>query len=489
MQDVASGLAARVLPGLAAVLAVPLLVQILGAQQYAAIGIFLTVQTLATLLDVGLSTSISRQAAWLMGSNAAQREFGGLLHSFEIPNLATAALILLAGALVGRAILSAAFHIAPETIGLDYTGIFFLFAGIGVRFPFWLYFGYLSGRRYIQTANYIFLVAEIARIFGSLALMIWVAPKLSLFFAWNFFTGLIATVAAAIAVYRITSPARVPPNWRGLMEIRGVLFGNGQMLFLFAIASSFDKFFLPWFVSAADYGIYVAIGQLAIGNFVFIYPVWTAFHPRLLAAIAANNTRSIQQTFLSAAGVMTGLCCAFMVGTMVATPAILHLWIGPRETGFDLVLILVAAGYGLLAVSHLALTIHQAAGRYFPTALIFAGAIVIVPVAGYLTLQRIDVNAVAALWMLVYAIEFLAGAFAFRLYAPRLLPLWIVYVVVPLFVATFAGGLLSHWTHGLTMSAQLTVAVCCAALTALAVAITNPAIRHWVLYHLASEPQ
>jgi O-antigen/teichoic acid export membrane protein len=423
----------------------------------------------------------------LIGSNAAPREFAGLLHSFEIPNLATAALIVLTGAVGGHALLGSAFHLDMGSIGLDYTGAFFLFASIGVRFPFWLYFGYLSGRRFIQTANYIYLVAECARIFGGLALMIWVAPDLSLFFAWQFLTGLFAAAVAAIAAYRITSPVRVPPNWRGMMEIRGVLFGAGQMLLLFAIASSLDKFFLPRFVSAADYGIYVAIGQLAIGNLVIIYPIWAAFHPRLLAAIAANDAGSTRQTFLSAAGVMIALCCAVIVGSMIATPAILHLWVGPRETGFDLVLILLAIGYGLFAMSHLALTIHQAAGRYFPTPLIFAVAIVIVPAIGYLTLQRIDVNAVAALWMLIYAVGFLAGALAFRLYAPRLLPVWIGYVVVPLIAALLAGGLLSRWTQALALPTQLALAICCAILTALVIAAGNPAIRYWVRFHSARE--
>ena len=489
MQDVASGLAARVLPGLASVLVVPLLVKVLGAQQYAAIGIFLTVQALSALLDVGLSTSISRQAAWLTGSKAAPREFGALLHSFEIPYFAIATLILLMGALGGHVILRAAFHLDLESIGLDSPGIFFLFASIGIRFPFWLYFGYLSGRRFIQTANYIFLIAECARIFGGLALMIWVAPKISLFFGWQFLTGLFAAAAATFAAYRITHEARVPPNWRGLMEIRGVLVGAGQMLLLFALAGSLDKLLLPRFVSAAEYGIYVAIGQLAIGNFIIVYAVWSAFHPRLLAAIAANEERTVRQTFLSAAGVMTALCCAFLVGTMIATPAILRLWVGARQTGFDLVLILVAAGYGLLALSYLALTIHQGAGRYFPTPLIFAGTIVIVPTVGYLALQRIDVNAVAALWMLIYAIEFLAGAFTFRLYARRLLPVWFAYVVAPLVAASLAGGLLSRWTHALAMPAQLILAICCAALIASVVAVANPAIRNWVRYHLASEPR
>lgn len=489
MQDVASGLAARVLPGLASILAVPLLVQILGAQNYAAIGIFLTVQALSGLLDMGFTAAISRQAAWLTGTNATPREFGALLHSSEIPYLSIAFFILLAGVLGGGGILHTAFNLNPQSIGLDTTGIAFLFASIGVRFPFSLYSGYLSGRRYIQTANYIFLITECARILGALALMIWVGPDLSLFFAWQFLIGVIATAATVIGSYKITGTARARPDWRYLIELRGVMLGAGQMLFLFVIANSLDKFFLPRFVSAAEYGIYIAVGQLAISNFLIIQPIWAAFHPRLLGAMAAGDTPSTEQTFLSAAGVMIALFCAFMVGTMAATPAILHLWIGDQEGSFNMVLVLIAAGYGFFGLSHLALTIHQAAGRYFPTPLIFTCAIIAVPVVGYLTLARIDVIAVAAMWMLIYAFEFIASAFAFRLYAPRLLRLWVSYVITPLILALAGGSLLSIWTRDLALLAQLTLAVGCAGLTALLVLAANPAIRYWVRFHLSSEPR
>jgi len=489
MRDVVSGLAARVFPGLASVLSVPLLVQVLGPQHYAAIGIFLTVQALSGLLDVGLAASIGRQAAWLTGSNAALREFGALLHSFEIPYLSMAALILLIGMIAGRSILLAAFHLEPESIGLNSTGIAFLFAGIAARFPLSLYFGYLSGRRYIQTANYIYLITECARIPGALALMVWVGPNLSLFFAWQFFIGVIASATAIAFSYKITLVARVPPDWRGMMELRGVLLGAGQMLLLFGLANNLDKFFLPRFVSASEYGIYVAVGQLAISNFLIAQPILAAFQPRLLGAMAASDERSMHQIFLAAAGVTIALCCAFMVGTVTATPAILHLWVGERGVGFGWVLILIAAGYGFVGLSQLAMTIHQGVGRYFPTPLIFAAAIVVVPIIGYLTLSRIDVTSVAALWMLIYACEFLAGAFAFRLYAPRLLPIWIAYVILPLLVALLAGALLATWTHGLAMPAQLALAIGFAALTALLVVVFNPAIRYWVRFHLASEPR
>lgn len=488
IRDVVSGLAARLLPGLASILAVPVLVQVLGPQHYAAIGIFLTVQALSGLLDVGLAASIGRQAAWLTGADAAPREFGALLHSFEIPYLSIASVVLLTGVFAGRSILTVAFHLEPESIGLDSRGIAFLFACIGVRFPFSLYSGYLSGRRYIQTANYIFLITECARIIGVLALMVWVGPNLSLFFAWQLFIGVIASVTAIAFSYKITLVARVPPDWRGMMELRGVLLGAGQMLLLFGIANNLDKFFLPRFVSAAEYGIYVAVGQLAISNFLIIQPIWAAFHPRLLGAMAASDTRSTHQVFLSAAGVMTALCCAFMVGTITATPAILHLWVRERGVGFDWVLILIAASYGFVGLSHLAMTIHQAAGRYFPTPLIFAVSIIVVPAIGFLTLARIDVTSMAALCALIYACEFLAGALTFRLYAARLLPVWVAYVILPLLIAVLAGVLLASWTHALAVPAQLALAVGFAALTGLLVVAFNPAIRYWVKFHLASGP-
>jgi len=489
MRDVASGLAARVVPGLASVLAVPLLVHVLGPQHYAAIGIMLTVQALSMLLDVGLATSIGRQAAWLTGVNASSREFGAMLHSFEIPYLFVTAIVLLIGTLAGRSILTVVFHLEPESIGLSSAGIVFLFASIGVRFPFWLYFSYLSGRRYIQTANYIFLMAECARILGGLALMIWVAADLSLFFFWQLLVGVIASAVAVAVAYKITGVVRVPPAWSGLMELRGVLLGAGQMLLLSGLANNLDKFFLPRFVSAAEYGIYVAVAQLAISNFLIVHSVWAAFHPRLLGAMAARDNKSTHQAFLSAAGVMIALCCAFMVGTMTATPAILHLWVGDRGKGFGWVLILIVAGYGLVGLLDLAISIHQAAGRYFPTPLIFAVAIVVVPITGYLSLPRIDVTSVAAMWTTIYVLIFLASGFAFRLYAPRLLPLWITYVIVPFVLALFAGALLSTWTHGLAAPVQLSFAVAFATLTGLLVVVFNPAIRYWVRYHLAKEPR
>jgi hypothetical protein len=200
--------------------------------------------------------------------------------------------------------------------------------------------------------------------------------------------------------------------------------------------------------------------------------------------MATNASSAVRQVFLSAAGLMVSLCAAFMVGTMIATPAILRIWIGQHEARFDLVLIALSAGFGMYGLSQLALTIHQAAKRYFPTPLIFTAAILVIPTLAYFVLGRIDAGAVAVIWSLVYCLEFLAGALTFSLYAPQLLRLWLVYVLGPFSLALAGGALFSIWTHDMSSSVQLILAPLCATLAFLLLAAANPGIRHWIGFHL-----
>ena len=486
LQDVASSVAARILPGLASLIAVPVLIHMLGPERYAAIGLFLTIQGLCGLLEIGLSTGATRQAAWLTGQKATAEKFSSLLRSFEIPYFTIAAAILIAGTLPGPRILSSAFHIDPRHLELGRLAIFFMFATIGFRFMFNLYIGYLSGRGQIKQANFITLVAELLRIFGALFLVIWLGPFLSVFFGWQLLVGLGAMVTVYLASWRITPSglARIVPDWHGIFEIRGIVIGAGLVTALFILTNSLDKLFLPRFVSAADFGYYVATGQLAFALFMIVQPIAAALQPRLLTAFAANDVGIARSLFLTAAGLMTALYCAFMVGAMIATPAILTLWIGAAAPRFDVVLIALSAGFGLAGLTYLALMVHQAAARYFPTPAIFAAAIVVIPLTGLLALDRINVTAVSLIWLAIYVVQFLSGALTFHLYESRLLVPWIRYVLYPLAAALTFGLLASFWTHTLSAPLQWALATACASLAALLVVVTNPSTRAWIRHNL-----
>ncbi|MEP7030201.1 MAG: hypothetical protein ABI830_04640, partial [Pseudolabrys sp.] len=388
LQDIASGLTARIVAGIAAIIAVPVLVHTLGPERYAAIGLFLTVQMLGGLLDIGFSTGLGRQAAWLTGINAGREKFATLLRSFEIPYLAIAAAITILGTIFGQAFLIAVFKFDPQTLGLDHLGVILIFAAVGIRFPFNLYINYLSGRGKIQRANLILLATELLRIIGAVILVVWFGPYLSIFFGWQVFVATTAVAILYVASWRITptDTARIVPEWRNLHEIRGLMWGASNMIVLFIAANAIDKLLLPRFIGAAEYGLYVATGQLALSVFLIVQAVWAALNPRLLASIAAKDAKATRGVFLIATGLMTALFCGFMIATMIATPSVLRIWIGSAASHydasasrFDIVLVALCAGFGMAGLSYLALTIHQAASRYFPTPLIFSAAIIGVP--------------------------------------------------------------------------------------------------------------
>ena len=263
------------------------------------------------------------------------------------------------------------------------------------------------------------------------------------------------------------------------------MFGASNMTILFIVANSLDKLFLPRFVNAAEYGFYVATSQLAISIYMIVQPVWAALNPRLLSAFAAKDFAAVRRVFLTAAGLMTALCCALLFAIMIATPSILHLWIGVAATNYDVTLIALCAGYAMAALSLLALTVHQAASRYFPSPLIFMTAIIVVPLSAYFVLARIDASSVAIIWSVVYLIEFLGSALAFRLYASELSLPWLVHVLLPLVLTMLAGVLISFWTHPMAMPAQLALAVFGGGLAALLVAMGNPSMRDWVRHNFS----
>ncbi|HEX5210392.1 MAG TPA: hypothetical protein VFW22_01480, partial [Pseudolabrys sp.] len=124
----------------------PVLLHLLGPDRYAAIGLFLTIQSLASLLDIGISSGIARQSAWLTGANAGAERFASLLRAFEIPYLMMTGVVLLAAILGGFEFLELAFGIDPRSVGLDRVAAALLFGTVVVRLPLGIYFGYLLGR-------------------------------------------------------------------------------------------------------------------------------------------------------------------------------------------------------------------------------------------------------------------------------------------------------------------------------------------------------
>lgn len=477
--DITLVLAARIVPGVLSLLAVPFYIRTLGAENYGAVGFFLAIQMVVGMLDFGLATAVLREISWLTGQKAPANQFLTLLRTFEIPFWITACVISAIGIFFGQALLGAIFSIDATRSSIGFPVSALIFIAASGRFPFSVYFAYLSGLGYTGRANIAVLVLDTLRTIGTV-LLLFVSPSLMAFFGWQAFAA-VATSLICAWIARRSSPrshGSAAYNWSLYKDLRSLMVGTGLYYVVHGVAYNLDKILLPRFLDAADFGHYVAIGQLAVIAFWVPHAVWWAQNPRILAALATSNTRSGVETYALTATLMSAICSATILAVYLAAPALVRIWIGASDSGnFGYVLIMLTLGNAAYALSHLAQSIQQAAKTMVPLVLVYAGATFGVPIVAFLVLGTFTPLSGAAVWCGVYVLSFLGSLTAYLRHAPTFIGVWGRRVLLPLLLTVSVGALMSSWTHALPDYLQIIAGVCMGALAFVVNLVMNQKVR------------
>jgi len=466
LADITLVLAARIVPGALSLLAVPFYVRTLGAENYGAIGFFLAIQMVVGMMDFGLSTAVLREASWLKGRGAPPNRLLALLRTFEIPFWVIACTITAIGLLVGEPLLRAIFVIDPSRVGVGFPTSAFVFAAASARFPFSVYFAYLSGLGYAGRANMLVLILDTLRTVGTVLLLL-ISPTLFAFFACQASAAIATSLLGAWFARRSFGPSleAAAIDWSLYKDLRTLMIGTGLYYVVHGLAYNLDKVFLPRFLSAADYGHYVAIGQLAVIAFWVPHGIWWAQNPRLLAALAAGDTRRSLDAFALTATLMSATCTAVILLVYLAAPAFVRIWRDATSVeGFAQVLILLILGNAAYALTHLAMSIQQAAKTMSPLLFVYAVSALVIPMAAVLVLGTFTATSGASVWCALYVVSFLGGMTAYRKHAPAFLSIWAYRVVMPFLLTVLLGTAASQWTHALSESSQIVAGGCMAAL-------------------------
>ncbi|MEQ1694621.1 MAG: hypothetical protein ABL901_02170 [Hyphomicrobiaceae bacterium] len=448
--DLSLSLLARVVPGLLSFAAIPFLVSLLGAERYASVGFFQTMQMIVGLLDMGLSVAATKHAAWLTGTNASGEKFWRLLLTLERFFLIVCGGLVLVGVFSGRELLHLIFQGDLAAAGVDRVVGALLVCAIAVRFPFSLYAGYLAGRGQLNTANLIVLLSDTARVGGAILVLLLTNGSLAAFFLWHIFASLAADFAGAWASRRSIPAGELAggPDWAVLREVEGLALSSGVLTLMFLAANTLDKVVLPRFVSAREYGLYIAVSQLALIANVIVQTVWTTMHPKLLASLAQGVNDDNRAQFQLMLSLMTGVCAAGISLCWIAGPALLPIWIwgGSLNGELSKVLTLLVVGYAAAALMMPSLTIQQTVNSVWPTVLNLAVALAAMIAVWSSILRQVDMVSVAAVWAGVYVVSFMLSGFTYVNFDRRIFVDWVGKAVAPLVLTIGVSALLSQWT-------------------------------------------
>lgn len=479
--DISLALLARIAPGLLSILAVPLYVRILGADQYGAVGLFMTVQMFVGLLDLGFSVAISREASWLTGHGASRRDLGCLLRTAEIFFWGMALVIAMAGFALGDDILQWIFGVDIAFVGLSGFVSALLFLAIAARFPFSAYYAHISGRGYVAQANLIILAGDSMRVVGTIGLLLAYGDSLALFFGWHALISVAMSFIGRLHAHRNLGMGECGYRFDVAIvrKLRAFAFGSSILTLLFVAANSLDKVLLPRFLSASDFGYYIVVSQLASTVFMVTHAIWGGVHPRMLIEISTGNSVRGRRIYSIAASLMTAVCAGSVIAASTSGRDFLALWIGSGvdASEFSVVLTVLVLGYSFAALSHLAFTIQHAVKSVLVSVLVLGLAVPVVPLLAYSVWGEFNPLRGGFAWSVIYFCLFCSGCITYLKHGRDFFGMWMLRICIPMALVVGVSICLGMQTPHMSGLAGVIYGVALGGVTASAILVSNREIR------------
>ncbi|BDU75289.1 lipopolysaccharide biosynthesis protein [Mesoterricola sediminis] len=318
--------------GVLIVLATPQYVHRLGLEGYGIVGLWLMMQVLMGLLDMGMGATIVKEFA-------DSREEGGaetkqdLLRTLEIiyGSLALALALVLACAAGGvaarwlKAPVSSPAHIAWAIRLMALT--------LGFQFPTVLYANGIAGLQAHGRMNLIQIAGNCLRYGAGVAILL-VRPDLVWFFAVQALVAgvqMMATREVLWSLLRRGSSCR--PTFKLALFKRLWRFSAGMALTAFSgvLVANADRIALSKLMPTAELGkyavAYTATGLLQMG----IQPFYKAFFPRYAELVSLRAFDALRNEYLRSCGLMAGVIIPLGVAGWIFAPQLFTIWLGTAD--------------------------------------------------------------------------------------------------------------------------------------------------------------
>jgi O-antigen/teichoic acid export membrane protein len=311
------------------VVCVPLFIRFLGAEAFGLVGVFLTLQSIFAVLDLGVGPTLNREIARLSATGGNAREQRDLVFTLQTLYWGSAAAI---GAIVTLlAPLVAAHWLKPHALPIVTvtTCVRLMGAALALQFPFVFYqCGILGLQRHVAF-NVLSCAVATLRGPGILLLVAYVSPSPRMFFGAQIAVSAVATSGGALLLWRLLPAAQAHASrFRRDLVRRVWRFGAAFSLNSLANLALLqgDKIILSAMLPLAAFGYYALAQRLVSGLYAIIVAVYGALFPRLSAAVATGNESEIAHVYHRGAQVMSVLLIAPAVIAAMFSREILMLW-------------------------------------------------------------------------------------------------------------------------------------------------------------------
>ncbi|MBC7604848.1 MAG: oligosaccharide flippase family protein [Ramlibacter sp.] len=366
--NIAANYAGQVYTGLVGIAMVPLYLRLMGAEAYGLVGFFTLLQAWSLVLDLGMSGTVSREAARHAAGTLEAAALRHLLRSLEWlfwpAGLAMAVLTgLAAPAIAGRWLQIQSLHLPEVELAVALMGL-----AIGIRWASGLYRGVITGlERQVWLNGFNSLFVSL-RFLGVLPVMAIFGATPVPFFA---FQALVSTLEFWVLASRTYKWVPLPPgvrahgSWAALQPVLEFSGGIAVATIVWVFVTQADKLIISNLLPLAEYGFFTAAVMAASAITMFSGAVTQALLPRLTRLAQQQDPAAFIALYRHATELTAALAGPLTLALALFGEPMLWAWTGNRDFAarYAPVLTLYAIGNGFMALAAFPYYLQYARGN------------------------------------------------------------------------------------------------------------------------------
>lgn len=309
---------------------VPVYIDYLGVEAWGLVGLMAMLQAMLTVLDMGLTPTLSREMARFQAGAHSAQSIRDLLRSLEaifggVAVMITGVVWFVAPWLATNWL--SATHMPAATVA---QAIGMMGLVLAVRMAEQVYLGAIQGLQRQVWLNGVQTSIATLRWGGAVGVLAWVAPSIEAFFLWQGFVSMLSLLILVRQTYRWLPPATHAARFDldALMRVRHFAGGMAATTLLAVLLTQMDKLLLSKLVSLEEFGYYTLAASAAGALYFLITPVATAVLPRMTELVAKSEQQMLIDTYhWGSQWLATLLIPAALVMSVFAEPLLL-VWTG-----------------------------------------------------------------------------------------------------------------------------------------------------------------
>ena len=309
---------------------IPLYIQYLGMEAYGLIGLFGVMQVWLTLLDMGMTPTLSREMARYTSGAHTPQSINDLLRSLEIICFSIAAFI-------GVGVWAASGYLASDwlrgeklPIAVVAQALSVMALVVALRFVEGIYRGSLIGLQRQVWYNGANAVLATVRHGGAVAVLVWISPTVQAFFLWQALASMISIAVFAASVHRtLPEPPKRPQfAYDALASVWKFASGMVGISFLSLLITQVDKVLLSRLLSLELFGYYSLAATVASVLYIVISPITQAIFPRMVELTIRDGQAALIAVYHEAAQLVTVLTAPAVLLLSFFGGGVVFMWSG-----------------------------------------------------------------------------------------------------------------------------------------------------------------